>query len=285
MRRGALVLCGGRSTRMGRDKASLPFGSEVLLQRAVRRIAPCVDDIVVAARPGQDVPVLPDSVRLTRDAVKDEGPLQGLLGGLQASEADAVFATACDAPFLRTAVVDLLFARLEDHAVAVAVAQGFAHPLCAVYRRDVAQDIAALLEAGKRRPIALYERVSTARIDEHALRTVDPDLESLRNCNRPEDYDTALADFDAWPRVTIELFEMARKLAGVASVRVVARTIREALEELGTHCPALEGAVVRHGIPTEHWRVSRDGKQFASDLDAPLTDRTSLVLVSALAGG
>src|SRR5262245_12938417 len=95
-RRGAVVLCGGRSSRMGRDKASLPFGPETLLQRAVRIGSAAVEDVVVVARSGQELPPLPPHVRLAFDDVEDQGPLGGLGPGLRASRAEAAFTTSCD---------------------------------------------------------------------------------------------------------------------------------------------------------------------------------------------
>ena len=283
MTREALVLCGGRSTRMGRDKAGLAFGEENLLTRTVRRLRPLVEDVVIATRADHEVALT--DVRVVHDAVTDQGPLQGLLAGLEGSTADGVFATACDAPLLRPALVELLFDALGTHDVAVAVAQGYTHPLCAVYRPRVREVIASLLANGQRRPVALYDAVPTQRVSEEALRRVDPDLESLTNCNDPATYETTLRQWRTWPRVRVELFEMARRMAGVATCDVVARTIREALEELGSHLPALEGTVVRRGTPCGPWRVSRDGKQFEDDLDQPVAEGTALVIVSALAGG
>lgn len=192
MRRGALVLCGGRSTRMGRDKATLPFGREVLLQRVVRLVAQAVADIVVVARRDQALPVLPDDVRVVHDEVEDQGPMGGLLPGLAASRADAVYATGCDVPFLRPQVVDLLFARLEDHDVAVADADGHLHPLAAVYRVAVRRRLGDLFTEGRRRPRDLYERVDTVRIGEGELRVIDPELATLANLNTPEAYEAAL---------------------------------------------------------------------------------------------
>ncbi len=178
---------------MGRDKASLPFGDEALLFRVVRRVSACVGEVAVVARPGQDVPDLPDRVAVLRDDVPDQGPLGGLVPGLSASTAEAVFATACDAPFLRAEVVELLFESLGDHDVAVAEAEGYLHPLCAVYRPRVAPILAALLAAGRRRPVFLYDEVPTVRVSEADLRRVDPELDSLQNLNTPEAYDAALA--------------------------------------------------------------------------------------------
>src|SRR4051812_5666466 len=99
---GAVVLCGGQSRRMGRPKAWLPFGPEVLLQRVVRLVSTVSSPIVVVAAPEQETPALPVNVRLVRDAETGRGPLQGLAAGLSALPPDVefAFATATDAPFL-----------------------------------------------------------------------------------------------------------------------------------------------------------------------------------------
>ena len=86
MTRGAVVLCGGRSTRMGRDKATLPFGGETLLQRVVGIVQSIVDDVTVVGRRDQALPELPDAVRVAHDAVEDRGPLGVALGARHGSE-------------------------------------------------------------------------------------------------------------------------------------------------------------------------------------------------------
>src|SRR5262245_18816411 len=107
MRVGGVVLCGGRSSRMGRAKAWLPFGDELMLPRVVRRLGEVVAPLVVVAAPGQDVPPLPDGVAVVRYAEEGRGPLQGLLAGLRGLEgrADAAYLSSCDVPFLRPAFV------------------------------------------------------------------------------------------------------------------------------------------------------------------------------------
>ncbi|MFO0848134.1 MAG: nucleotidyltransferase family protein [Gemmataceae bacterium] len=99
---GGIVLCGGRSSRMGRPKAWLPVGDEVMLQRVVRTLGEVVSPVVVVAGPGQDVPPLPSDVRIVRDEVEGRGPLAGLAGGLAALDglADAAYLSACDVPLL-----------------------------------------------------------------------------------------------------------------------------------------------------------------------------------------
>lgn len=193
----AIVLSGGRSSRMGRPKAWLPFGDEAMLQRVVRLLSDVVRPIVVVAAPGQELPELPADVRIVRDEREGQGPLEGLRGGLQAlvGQADAAYATGCDVPLLEPAFVRFMIEQLTDHEVAVPVDGPFHHPLAAVYRRNVLPHLDALLAAGRLRPVFLYEQVRTRRVSLDALRTVDPDLDTLRNLNHPEDYERALADF------------------------------------------------------------------------------------------
>src|SRR5262245_45208566 len=109
MRKGAIILCGGKSSRMGRDKATLPFGDELMLQRVVRLLSSVVDaqNIVIVAAPDQSLPQLPSDVQITRDPVEYAGPLQGLATGLPivSDRCDAVFATGCDTPLLVPAFV------------------------------------------------------------------------------------------------------------------------------------------------------------------------------------
>src|SRR5882672_3104880 len=99
---GGIVLAGGKSTRMGLAKATLPFGPELMLQRVVRLLSQVVQPIVVVAAPGQELPPLPANVLITRDEREGRGPLEGLLAGLTAvaPHSDAAYATSCDVPLL-----------------------------------------------------------------------------------------------------------------------------------------------------------------------------------------
>ena len=189
-----IVLAGGHSRRMGRSKAHLPFGDELMLQRVVRLLSEVVDPIVVVGAPGQQLPPLPPDVAVTSDEVADRGPLQGLGAGLSALEGrcQAAYACSCDAPLLKPAFVARMIELLGDHQIAVPHVDDYHHPMAAVYRLEVLDDINALLGADRRRPIFLFETVRVRLVGREDLIDVDPDLDSLRNCNRPEDYEEAL---------------------------------------------------------------------------------------------
>lgn len=193
---GGIVLCGGKSSRMGNPKAWLPFGPQTMLQRVVESLRVTVAPICVVAAPGQTLPVLPADVLVAWDEAEGLGPLAGLFAGLKALQGvcSAAYATSCDVPFLRPEWVREICSRLGKHEVVVPVDEGFFHPLAAAYRTQCADVIASLLQAGMRRPADLFSKVSTAQIPVGDLRAVDPQLESLRNLNDPQAYLAALQD-------------------------------------------------------------------------------------------
>jgi len=195
MNAGAMVLCGGRSTRMGASKALLPFGPESMLQRVVRLLAEVVSPIVVVAAVDQPLPELPRQVIIARDEQEGRGPLEGLRAGLKAlpSDIEAAYVTGCDVPLLEPAFVREMLDLANSFDIAVMEIDGFPHPLSAVYRRSVLPDVEDLLAANRLRPVFLFDRVKTRRVRPSEI-TTDPELRTLRNLNTREDYQQALAD-------------------------------------------------------------------------------------------
>jgi molybdopterin-guanine dinucleotide biosynthesis protein A len=196
MRKGAIILCGGKSSRMGRDKATLPFGPELMLQRVVRLVGAAValENIVVVAAPNQALPELPAGIAAVRDAQEYRGPLAGLATGLTAlaDRADAAYVTACDVPLLAPAFVVRMFELLGDFDIVVPVDDKHHHPLAAVYRPTVIADVKRLINAEQMRPRFLFDEVNTREVPVDELRDVDPQLSTLANLNYEEDYMAAL---------------------------------------------------------------------------------------------
>jgi molybdenum cofactor guanylyltransferase len=193
---GGIVLCGGKSTRMGAPKATLPFGPETMLQRVVRLLGTVVSPIVAVAARDQVLPELPKNVIVTRDEREAKGPLEGLRAGLAAlpESVDAAYVTSCDVPLLAPRFVDRMVELLGDHDIAVVEIDGFPHPLSAVYRRDVLPRVESLLAKDRLRPVFLFDATRTRRVRPEELVAVDPQLQTLRNLNTREDYLAALSD-------------------------------------------------------------------------------------------
>ncbi len=187
----AIILAGGKSSRMGRPKALLPFDGEPLIVHTVHTLRQLFVDIVVVTAPAQELPPLP--VTLVRDEVAYQGPVGGIYYGLQATRTEVCFVTSCDAPFLNLALITYLVSQMTDCDVVVPYWQGRLQPLHAVYRRSVAPLLRVQLERGELRTTLLYEKVRTREVGADELRRFDPEGLSLRNLNSPEDYQAALA--------------------------------------------------------------------------------------------
>ena len=186
----AIVLAGGRSSRMGTPKALLLFDGEPLIVHVVATLRPLFDEVVIVAAPGQDLPSMP--VTLVRDDVAYQGPVGGIYYGLRAGGGDVSFVTACDSAFLSPRLVSHLVSQISQHDVVVPHWQGRFQSLHAVYRRSVLPLLERQLARGELRPVYLFEKVRTRRIEEDEIRRFDPEGWSFFNMNTPEDYAEAL---------------------------------------------------------------------------------------------
>jgi molybdenum cofactor guanylyltransferase len=189
-----VVLAGGASLRMGRDKATMPIpagllgskdGSEApttMVEQVVSVVGQRCQPVFVVAAPGQSLPELP--ARVVRDEVRGLGLLLATGRGLRAAaEAGAkrAFLCAADMPLLTADLIDLLESRaIELDADVVLPWDGRDHYLAAVYRTELATQVDTLIAAGERNMRALVDRVDAQRI-------VIPESRSLANVNSAAD--------------------------------------------------------------------------------------------------
>ncbi len=187
---GAIVLCGGRSNRMGQPKAWLRLGDEFLLQRIVRLVAREASPIVVVTAPDQEIPALPLDVIHAQDHHANRGPLEGFAAGLAAFDSSVTHAylTSTDAPLLTAGWIGRLAAEIGTHDAAVAIHDGHPQPLAAVYRTSVLKTVQSRLAGDQLSLRGLLDAIDVVRIDAETLRDIDPDLRTLRNLNTYEDY-------------------------------------------------------------------------------------------------
>ena len=190
-----VVLLGGESRRMGRDKAMLPFGPGSMLEYiAQQSAAVCGGGLWLVAAAQGPVRTLPGAGVL-RDRHPDRGPLEGIAVALQATVASpATVVVGCDAPFVHPRLISALVDRLlETDVDAVVIREGLrSHPLPGVYRSRVHAVAQAMLEEGQRSLQALLQRLKVDCVDENFVRQFDPDLRVLVNVNTPEDYEAAM---------------------------------------------------------------------------------------------
>jgi len=186
----AVVLAGGKSSRMGQAKALLPFGHEPLISHIVGVLNRHFDDIVIVAAPQDEFPPLP--ARVARDEIPYQGPVGGIYYGLQAVRGEVCFVTSCDAPFLDLRLVDRLVSMIGDYDVVVPHWEGRYQPLHAVYRKRVSPILQKQLAEGQVAAYLLYDKVRTLVIAAAEIRAIDPLGLSFLNLNTREDYWRAL---------------------------------------------------------------------------------------------
>ncbi len=189
----AIILCGGRSVRFGRDKALLEINGIPMIRRMIDRVSSAVDAIIIVARDqvqGNDIAkAIPDDVRIVYDSVAGYGPIAGILAGLSASKSEYAICLACDLPYINPDVIDALFEYAEGNDAAIPQhPDGRLEPLHAVYGRsmaDACREAMGKKEHSIRGAISLLDDV--VFVPAEPLRRFDCDLRTFLNVNYPED--------------------------------------------------------------------------------------------------
>lgn len=179
----AIVLAGGQSSRMGRDKSQLPWHGKTLIVHIVDQLRPMVDELLISAN--DPMPFAGLGLPVLADREPGGGPLQGIAAGLGAARYEWLFVTGCDVPEIRQDFLRRMWALTAEAEVVVPVdASGRAEPLFALYRRSALPVVEHVLASGRPRIIDLFP----------SLRVCHPELPEgwLKNLNTPEDYAAAL---------------------------------------------------------------------------------------------
>ena len=286
----AVVLTGGKSSRMGQPKALLPFDGEPLIAHVLRGLKKMFAEAVVVAAPEQELPALP--AVLVRDEVAYQGPVSGIYHGLRAATKEICFVTSCDAPFLNLALISHLLSQISDNDVVVPFWHERFQPLHAVYRTSVAPLLKDQLERGELRPIFLYQKVRTLKLDEDKVRRFDPEGLSFLNMNSPADYDAAL---QRWNKnrsnsisVSVELFGVARLLAKTQTVSLALpqeATLAQVVSALGEKLPVLVGRIIDSDGLVPGYTCNINGLDFVRTPSTKINSGDKIFILSADAGG
>ena len=192
----AVILAGGRSRRLGRDKAIEPFCGEPLIRRVIRRASEAVSAsqvIVVVADPERAAALPLDDEHLTAvDVFPDCGSLGGIYTGLNASATDWSLVAACDMPFLSAPLLAHMAGLRDGVDAVVPMVDGRPEPTHALYARRCLPAIEKRLRAGQLKISGFFDDVSVRYVPENDVKLFDPDLLSFFNINRPEDLARAM---------------------------------------------------------------------------------------------
>jgi molybdopterin-guanine dinucleotide biosynthesis protein A len=187
------ILAGGRSTRMGRNKALLPVGDRTLIEWVVGTIAPLVDPLFIITND-------PASYRFLHlptygDVYQGCGALGGLHAALVVAPTDACLVVACDLLFLTSDFLGYLIGALHGYDVAVPVSNDGYQPLCAMYAKACIGPVERQLLRQELKVIEFYREVRVREVGPEIIDRYDPEGRLFSNINTPEDYDRAVRAF------------------------------------------------------------------------------------------
>ena len=185
----AFVLAGGKSSRMGTDKAFLQLNGETLLDRALQVAATITENVRIV---GDQHKFGAFHYAVIPDVYRDRGPLGGIHAALCTTNSNLNLVLALDMPLVSGEFLVFLVnqARQSGATITVPNAGGGLQPLCAVYRKQFAEIAEQSLQAGKNRIDPLFSRVTCRAIAEHELTQAGFSVEIFRNVNTPEDLET-----------------------------------------------------------------------------------------------
>jgi molybdopterin-guanine dinucleotide biosynthesis protein A len=185
-----IVLAGGRSNRMGTDKALLPWRGSTLLAHVCRMVSEACGSATVVAESSDRFAKaeLPPQTRVVADLYPCLGPLGGIVTGLRAAGEGIHVVTACDMPFIRVELLRFLLSEADGWDAAIPEIDGHLQPLCAAYDSRCADTLESRLLAGERSVQSAVSALNLKVILPPPLLAVDPDLVSFTNINTPEQY-------------------------------------------------------------------------------------------------
>jgi molybdopterin-guanine dinucleotide biosynthesis protein A len=271
-----LVLAGGRSTRMRRDKAAIEYRpGESQLDAAMKLLMPRVSRAFVSVRSDQ----AGEATRSRHERIVDRGDVEGPIAGIRAALAEhpgvAWLVLACDLPFLDAGTLDVLIASRDPAGDATAFRSshdGLPEPLCAIYEPRAAASIDTHIAAGKNCPRKFLINARTRLIDQ-------PNPRALDNVNTVDEYGAVMSSLAPAADLTIRVqyFALLREQAGRSTETLVtrSRTPRELYAELCARYPFT--------LPAEMLRVAINAE--FGDWAQPLAAGDSVVFIPPVAGG
>ncbi len=184
-----IVLAGGRSSRLGVDKAFLEIGGKPIVERVVKRMTAIADEVLLVTNTPEQFAYL--GLRMVRDVQPGQGVLGGLYSGLLVAGNDYSLVVACDMPFLDLKLLRYMVLLTPEQDVVIPCVGDMLEPLHAIYSRSCLKPIERALSCGERRVVGFFPEVRVRYVDQREVDILDPRHLSFFNINTPQDLDQA----------------------------------------------------------------------------------------------
>lgn len=185
-----VVLSGGKSTRMGTNKALLQLNDQPVVQGIVEELKKCTDEVVLITNDGESVYEFLN-IKQYKDRYIDKGPLAGIETALYNVNADIFAFAACDTPFINTKVYSELLKQLGDYDAVVPIYNEQMHPLSAIYKQEVLIKVQEQLNNNNLRIRSFFDHINVKYVQE--FHHIDDDIlfKHFFNMNNPQQYEQA----------------------------------------------------------------------------------------------
>jgi molybdopterin-guanine dinucleotide biosynthesis protein A len=184
-----VILAGGKSRRMGRDKAFLPFGKGVLIERVIEVVRAVTDELLLITNTPEQYQRF--GLPMVSDVIPEAGSLGGIYTGLVHAKTPYSLALACDMPFVKPAFSRFLCDIAGEADVIIPKNAEDFQPLCAVYAQACREPIRQRIEAGRLKITGFFDQVRVRVIEGEVLARYDPHDVMFFNANTPEEYERA----------------------------------------------------------------------------------------------
>lgn len=187
MKIGCAVLAGGKSSRMGTDKALLELDGKNFITKLCDELD-CFEEKIIARGNRSDIKDI--SWKIISDLYPERGPIGGLHAVLSACSSDAMFCVSCDMPLLQISLAKELCGYMREgiDAVIAVTEDGRKHPLCGVYRKSVLPVLEEQILEGNNRMMAALQQMRVEYVTIHSQNS-----QQLKNINTPEEYKSVLS--------------------------------------------------------------------------------------------
>ncbi len=182
-----IILAGGKSSRMGRNKALLPIGDQLLIEVLYQRLRALFDEVVISANDRTGYPGL--DATWVEDLYRDTGALGGMHAALQAMRSGHAFVVGCDMPQPNLELVGHLLTLAPAADAVVPRIAARPEPTHAVYAKTVVPAIDKQLRAGRYKITGFFDEVRVRYVEEDELRRLDPELRSFTDLDTPAEYE------------------------------------------------------------------------------------------------
>jgi len=183
----AIILAGGKSKRLGKDKALLNIGRMHLIELVIERVRSVFNDVlIVTPNPSNFNFLNKKRIKILRDAVLGKGPLGGIYTGLLYSNDEYSFVCGCDMPFLNPSLLRFMAQRIRDADILVPEVDGFLEPLHSIYSKRCIEPIRWHLEVDDLKVKNFFPEVRCRPVPEKIIKRYDPSLLSFFNLNTPK---------------------------------------------------------------------------------------------------